>query len=257
MSSPSVITPQKLKPQLEKAKLLPHDGGVEPIELMFNPSEISFSRSVKWQQDPGNRGTSLLPKVNFSGVEPYQFTLKQLIFDTYETKTSVMEKYIDKIKKGVETIDSKPDTRPPVYKFVWQKEYFFCVMTSLTYTLTMFLTDGTPVRAMVDISLQEVDKNNIPGGTQSAASAQQRQNNPQSASLFPGGGDQTNPGTAQENPAAGQPGQGTGEPKKEPGKPGSGTGEPKKEPGKPGSGTGEPKKEPVKPSSVPVKPKTK
>ena len=39
----------------------------------------------------------------------------------------------------------------------------------------MFLTDGTPVRAMVDISLQEVDKNNLPGGTESASKASDRQ----------------------------------------------------------------------------------
>jgi hypothetical protein len=31
----------------------------------------------------------------------------------------------------------------------------------------MFLSDGTPVRALVDIALQEVDKNNLPGGRKS------------------------------------------------------------------------------------------
>ncbi|WP_414625207.1 hypothetical protein [Calothrix sp. CCY 0018] len=227
MASPSIITPQKLQPQLEKAKLKAYNGEAPDIELMFNPSEISFSRTVNWQQDPGNRGTSLLPKVNFSGVKPYEFTLKQLIFDTYETKESVMT-YINIIKKGVETIDTKPDTRPPVYTFVWKDEYFFCVMLSLTYTLNMFLTDGTPVRAMVDISLQEVDKNNLPGGTESASQGQQRQDSPQSASLFnenlnqggggqnQGGGGQNqgggrqNPGGGGQNPGGGGQNQGGG-----------------------------------------------
>ncbi|MFM7363610.1 MAG: hypothetical protein ACKO11_03715 [Cuspidothrix sp.] len=160
---------------LIKAKLIAYNGEAPNIELMFNPADISFSRTVNWSSQQGNRGTTLLPKINFSGVEPYKFTLKQLVFDTYETQKSVMEEYIDKIKKGVETIDGLADKRPPVYILTWGSEYFYCVMTSLTYTLNMFLNNGTPVRAIVDISLQEVDKNNMPGGKKSASQGVDRQ----------------------------------------------------------------------------------
>jgi Contractile injection system tube protein len=174
MSGQSVVTPQKRKADLEKAKLIAYNGEAPDIELMFNPQEISFSRTVNWEKHQGNRGTTLLPKINFSGVEPYKFTLKQLVFDTYETKESVM-KYIEVIQKGVETIEKATDKRPPVYIFTWSREYFYCVMTSLTYNLTMFLSDGTPVRALVDISLQEVDKNNLPGGQESSSKGENRQ----------------------------------------------------------------------------------
>ena len=170
---------------LVKAKLVAFNGEAPDIELMFNPTDLSFSRTVTWKSNDGNRGTTLLPKVNFSGVEPYKFTLKQLLFDTYETKESVMKKYIDKIKKGVETIDGSPDKRPPVYILTWGTEYFYCVVTSLTYTLNMFLTDGTPVRALVDISFQEVDKNNMPGGKESASTGSQRQPDPKAAKVQP------------------------------------------------------------------------
>ncbi|MFN6518720.1 MAG: hypothetical protein RMY29_030100 [Nostoc sp. CreGUA01] len=177
MATPAIIVTQKRQPQLEKAKLVAYNNEAPDIELMFNPTDVSFSRTVKWESKQGNRGTTLLPKVNFSGVDPYKFTLKQLLFDTYETKESVMTKYIDKIKKGVETIDRANDKRPPVYILTWKTEYFYCVITSLTYTLNMFLTDGTPVRAMVDIALQEVDKNNLPGGRESASRGGSRQPN--------------------------------------------------------------------------------
>ena len=162
---------KKLNPQLAKATLMACNNEAPDIEVMFNPTEISFSRNVNWTCKDGNRGTSLLPKINFSGVQPYQLTLKQLLFDTYETKESVLTKYIDNIKKGVETIQSGNDQRPPVYIFMWgDNKYFPCVIDSLTYTLTMFLTDGTPVRALVDIQLREVDKSDVPpsqgpGGT--------------------------------------------------------------------------------------------
>ncbi|WP_392532152.1 hypothetical protein [Nostoc sp. C117] len=172
-----IIVTQKLKPQLEKAKLIAYKKEAPDIELMFNPTEVSFSRSVEWKSNDGNRGTELLPKVNFSGVKPYMFTLKQLLFDTYETKESVMNKYIDNIKKGVETIQGSADKRPPVYILTWGTEYFYCVITKLTYTLNMFLSDGTPVRAIVDIDLQEVDKNNLPGGKESQSKGKNRTKN--------------------------------------------------------------------------------
>jgi Contractile injection system tube protein len=172
MSSPKVISPNQKSAQLQKAKLIAYNKEAPDIELMFNPDEISFTRTVKWDADPGNRGDHLLPKVNFSGVDPYKLTLKQLLFDTYESKESVM-KYVDIIKKSVERIQEKADSRPPVYIFEWgvgeRKSYFHCVVTSLTYKLTMFLTDGTPVRAIVDISLQEVDQTNLPGTKASAS----------------------------------------------------------------------------------------
>lgn len=111
--------------QLEKARLVRHDGDAETIEFMFNPTDISFTRTSNWQSDSGNRGETLLPKVNFSGVEPYKFTLSKLVFDTYETKESVMKKYINNIKKGVTAPDGA-NQRPPVYIFTWGEKYFHC-----------------------------------------------------------------------------------------------------------------------------------
>lgn len=152
--------------KLEKAKLMVHSdpsGQAKDIEFMFNPSELDFTRRIIWDSDVGSRGTTLLPKVNFSGVEPYSFTLQNLLFDTYEKKTSVLKEYINNIKKGA-TARSNTLTRPPVYILTWHDSYFHCVMTSLNYRLTLFLADGTPVKAIVNIALQEVDPENIAGG---------------------------------------------------------------------------------------------
>ncbi|MBH8576658.1 hypothetical protein I8752_27450 [Nostocaceae cyanobacterium CENA369] len=152
--------------KLEKAKLIVHSdpsGQAKDIEFMYNPSELDFTRRIIWDSDVGDRGTTLLPKVNFSGVEPYSFTLKNLLFDTYEKKTSVLKEYIDNIKKGA-TARSNTLTRPPVYILTWHDSYFHCVMTSLNYRLTLFLADGTPVKAIVNIALEEVDPENIAGG---------------------------------------------------------------------------------------------
>ncbi len=152
--------------KLEKAKLIVYSdptGQAKDIEFMFNPSELDFTRRIIWDYDLGNRGTTLLPKVNFSGVEPYSFTLQNLLFDTYEKKTSVLKDYINNIKKGA-TACTNAHARPPVYILTWHDSYFHCVMTSLNYRLTLFLANGTPVKAIVNIGLQEVDPENISGG---------------------------------------------------------------------------------------------
>ncbi|MCC5659026.1 hypothetical protein LC608_19010 [Nostoc sp. XA010] len=161
---------------LEKAKLMSFYPGEAPtIEFMFNPTQMSIQRTCKWQSEPGNRGNAALPKVNFSGVDPYKLTLSQIVFDTYETRNSVIDQYLKNIKKGVESPDGK-DKRPPVYILAWgKKQSFPCVMLSISYKIDKFLADGTPVRAIVDISLQEVDKENPPGDHQSASKGANRQ----------------------------------------------------------------------------------
>lgn len=160
---------------LEKAALLPLPGeSGERVEFMFNPMLLTFARTVKWQSEQGNRGNSALPKVNFSGVDPFKLTLSQVVFDTYERRECVIEQYIKKLKKAVESPDGQ-NKRPPVYWLVWgQRKSFPCVMTTLSYKLDMFLPDGTPVRALVDMTLQEVDKENLPGDRQPNTSDQSR-----------------------------------------------------------------------------------
>jgi hypothetical protein len=157
------------------------DPSAKDIKFMFNPTEMSFTRSSSWDYDSGARGHGLLPKVNFSGINPYSLSLNKLVFDTYETKGQDptgknLTDIIENIKKGVSGPDGE-NKRPPIYILSWGGiEYFYCVMTKLTYTFTMFLPNGTPVRALVDIDLQEVDATNLPGtkgkGTTSTKSRQ-------------------------------------------------------------------------------------
>lgn len=199
MASGSTSTSQS--GPLEKAQLLPLPGETgELVEFMFNPMLLTFARTVKWQSEQGNRGNSALPKVNFSGVDPFKLTLSQVVFDTYEKRQCVVEQYIKKLKKAVESPDGQ-NKRPPVYWLAWgQRKSFPCVMTTLSYKLDMFLPDGTPVRALVDMTLQEVEKENLPGdrnpnasnsarsGSESRATREQPQPQPLSPQTYSGHG---------------------------------------------------------------------
>jgi hypothetical protein len=139
-----------------KASLISQDG-TDNIDFMFNPTELQFSRSVLISSDSKVRTVSGLPKTNFGSPEPYKLTINGILFDTYEQGTNVMTAYINKFRQSVEFASSLG--RPPVYIFAWgnNNQYLKCLVKDLTYTLTMFLPDGTPVRAKVNLTLQEVD----------------------------------------------------------------------------------------------------
>ncbi len=189
--------------QLQKAYLYSQIDPVNPIEFMFNPTDLQFSRTVDIQTQCGAITSKGLPKVVFGHVAPYELSLSGIVFDTFENGTSVINEIqplldaVDFSKfngaaggasnsqagspkglgnkgsgnskaggpkrpgnkgSGNSPADSKKRQRPPVYYLMWgQQNYVQCMVKSLTCKLTMFLSDGTPVRAIVDISLQQVD----------------------------------------------------------------------------------------------------
>lgn len=148
---------------LVKAKLIAQGGG-DDIEFMFNPTELDFSRSMNLNRSDGARTDEGLPKVTFGSPEPYKLSLSNLTFDTYETGKNVYTEYISKFQKAVEFLDDKE--RPPIYLFTWgSQEYLRCFVQSLSYKLTLFLADGTPVRAVVNLSLEEIGETTSSGNT--------------------------------------------------------------------------------------------
>lgn len=146
-----------------KAKLIAQGGG-KNIEFMFNPTELSFSRTMNLNSSGGARTDDGVPKISFGSPDPYSLSINGLIFDTYETGENVIDKYIENFRQAVEFLDS--EERPPMYLLTWGKqEYLRCFVQSLSYKLSMFLPDGTPVRASVDITLQEIGETNSAGNT--------------------------------------------------------------------------------------------
>jgi hypothetical protein len=145
---------------LVKAMLTTTDSGAVAINFQFNPTSLKFARTVQWA-DTEVINAAGFPKVAYSRRDAGTLSLSGLMFDTYEyaSPTSVLT-LIDPIIKSTEVAGSLK--RPPVYIFAWgQQEYLKCVVTSIDYELTMFLANGTPVRATVNMSLKEVDKTDL------------------------------------------------------------------------------------------------
>jgi hypothetical protein len=140
---------------------------------MFNPTELVFEGLVQTSESPGARTQDKgNPKVSFSHVKAYKVTINQILFDTYEDGGDVVKLYIENFRKSVEFVKGKE--RPPIYQFMWGKQVYLrrCFIEQLNYKLTMFLPDGTPVRAVIDsLTLKEADepKENGPLGAKPPA----------------------------------------------------------------------------------------
>jgi Contractile injection system tube protein len=149
--------------ELKKATLRPayQEEGKE-IEFMFNPSELKFSRSVNIEQSQGSRSHSGQNKTSFKHPNPYQLTISNLILDTYERKNGDRD-VLKELKPFTDAIayvkDGKgKEKRPPVYLFTWGTNvYLRCFIKTCNFRLTLFLPDGTPVRAILDLTLEQAD----------------------------------------------------------------------------------------------------
>jgi hypothetical protein len=138
---------------LEKAYLQALDVNGNPqgerIDVLFNPVEYSLQKSNQFAETPLLGLPTPIRQFTSGGAEA--LTL-DLFFDTYERGEDV-RLYTEKVA-GLLNID--PDLHaPPTLKFIWGKLEFKCVLEQVTKRFTMFLADGTPVRATLNVSFKE------------------------------------------------------------------------------------------------------
>jgi LysM repeat protein len=127
---------------LEKALL----GGVP---VLFNPSRYTLDRSNQIAEIavPG-LGSPLLQFVHGNS----RMLSMELYLDTYEQGSDVSA-YTNAIY-GLLAID--PQTHaPPITTFRWGRFSFQCLVERVSGSFTLFLENGTPVRATLNVSLRE------------------------------------------------------------------------------------------------------
>jgi hypothetical protein len=147
----STIPPELILAGLEKAVIVNTDARpAQRIPVMFNPSEYTLSRTINFAEArvPG-LGGPLLQFVNGA----LQTLTMELFLDTYETKTDVRVQ----TRKIAALQDVNPETHaPPVLLFTWGKSFSFtCVLASVVQRFVLFLPNGTPVRARLEVTFSE------------------------------------------------------------------------------------------------------
>jgi hypothetical protein len=140
-----------------KAKLISIDSSYH-VEFKFNPTQLDFSRSISLEQSAGARTEKGMNKASFKHPNPYTLSINNILIDKYESGGDVIDD-IEAFKKTVEFgVEVDGVKRPPLYLFTWGgRNYLQCFVRTLKYKLTMFNDKGLPVRAFVDLTLEEID----------------------------------------------------------------------------------------------------
>lgn len=121
-----------------------------PIRVMFNPTEYSRSKSVQYgEQSIAGQGA---PVTQFVSGDAETLSM-ELFFDTSEERTAVTTE-TDKLDRLL-TIDDSIGA-PPYCTFVWGEGIEFqAVLESADKQFTLFRSDGTPLRARVDVTFKQ------------------------------------------------------------------------------------------------------
>ncbi len=122
----------------------------QQLEVMFNPEEYTLNRDNNFasQAVPGLSG----PLLQF--VHGNQRTLEmELFFDTYEQKRDVRGE-TQKVA-GLLDIDAELHA-PPVLRVEWASLQLRCVLARVSQKFILFLEDGRPVRAKLNVTFNEI-----------------------------------------------------------------------------------------------------
>jgi LysM repeat protein len=132
---------------LVKAVITPE--GEADIPVLFNPTQYSLNKGASFSEIavPGLAA----PILQFVRGTSRSLTM-DLFFDTYE-KGSDVRKYTNKIY-GLADIRG-PLHRPPIVTFSWGSFNFTAVVEQVGGRFTLFLADGTPVRATLSVTFKE------------------------------------------------------------------------------------------------------
>jgi hypothetical protein len=154
---------------LEKAKIqvLGKNSSItETFEVMFNPANYTIHSGNTFHRNTVP-GTSM-PVTQFVSGDPTALTV-ELFFDTFimseteisnsissptRTELKDVRNFTDQVTKLMD-IDSELHA-PPICTFAWGTFQFKGVVEKTDQTITMFLSNGVPVRAKLTVTFKEI-----------------------------------------------------------------------------------------------------
>jgi nucleoid-associated protein YgaU len=146
-------------PALEKAIITNTNSG-ERVPVLFNPEEYSVNKDINYAQT-GVPGLSA-PILQFVNGNMQTLEL-ELFLDTYEAHqngSAPQNRAGEDVRKltrkitDLMNIDAATHA-PPVLLFTWASLSFTCVLARAAQRFILFLPDGTPVRARLQVTFNE------------------------------------------------------------------------------------------------------
>ncbi|MBQ9395342.1 MAG: hypothetical protein IJU23_07475 [Proteobacteria bacterium] len=178
--------------ELKKVMIVETEGDGTTVETMFNPKELSFTKSVNWSDDNVGQGTNF-PALAFTAGQAITVSI-ELFFDCYEKSDQDVRPEVKKCVHLCEIQDCKGEKRPPIVQLVWADSdpigvgNFTGVVESAQVKYTMFTTTGVPCRASVTVSIKQATE--VHDAQHSNKGSQKPLNNAAEVSNTPGAQEQ-------------------------------------------------------------------
>lgn len=144
------------------------------VLCMFNPFEYSIAKQNSWQQ-AAEIGRDA-PRMTFQRGGSMSLSL-HLYFDTLADGKDVRD-ITNELWKMMMVDESTEHaasgkSQPPEVAFSWGRLYFKAVITNMTQKFLLFTPEGTPVRAEINVTLQQMfPDNELPVQAAGAAAVQ-------------------------------------------------------------------------------------
>jgi nucleoid-associated protein YgaU len=156
------------RPKLEHAYLElrtpPSGGSLTPggacgrIDFQFNPKELSLTKAAAWKRHPAKGAKSAGPP-EYQGPQPSKLTV-EMFFDASDTHdTSVVRAVESLFACCVPTSETRQQQRssPPWVVFHWGGLTGFPgYVSQVQAKYTLFTTSGVPIRAVCQVTVEEI-----------------------------------------------------------------------------------------------------
>ncbi|HEV2360670.1 MAG TPA: hypothetical protein VGS21_03100 [Acidimicrobiales bacterium] len=132
-------------------------GELGRVTFMYNPKEFSIKKSAQWERKPA-RGAKTAAMPEFKGADPATCTV-EVFLDGYELGADVSAD-IQTLQSCCAPLDSSLSSKtpsPPWVIFGWGSTvHLTALVKSVDTKITMFGSDGTPLRATCTVSMEEI-----------------------------------------------------------------------------------------------------
>lgn len=141
-------------PSLEKAIITNTNSG-QRVQVQFNPEEYTLSKDINYAQTAVPGLSSPILQFVHGNLQTLDM---ELFLDTLEAHggSGAGDDVRGLVKKLTGLMSIDPATHaPPILLFTWGSLSFTCVLARASQRFIMFLPDGTPVRARLQVTFNE------------------------------------------------------------------------------------------------------
>ncbi len=129
------------------------------FDVQYNPTNFKFDKPVSWKEHDDQ---GVVSSLEFQKVSPATMQC-ELTFDTTANGSDVRQTWVNKlleltnpeITPGSGEAAELDKKRPHKVWFTWGSFELLGVIESVNVTYTMFASDGTPLRAKVNVKMKE------------------------------------------------------------------------------------------------------